>query len=74
LINNYKKMSTLKEKRSIVFEYIQNNKLNDLQEYVTKNNINLKILNKSNFDLLLIAIDNKVSKKFVKYILQECKY
>ena len=67
-------MSTLKEKRSIVFEYIQDNKLNDLHEYVTKNNINLKILNKSNFDLLLIAIDNKVSKKFVKYILQECKY
>ncbi|OUM68779.1 hypothetical protein PIROE2DRAFT_3474 [Piromyces sp. E2] len=67
-------MSTLKEKRNIVYDFIKNDNLDDLHKYVTENKVELKILNKSNFDILVIAIDYCVSTKFIQYIIQESYY
>ncbi|ORX42387.1 hypothetical protein BCR36DRAFT_587204 [Piromyces finnis] len=67
-------MCNLSQKRSIVAGWIKNHNFIDLQNYVTKNKINLKQLNKSKFDLLVLAIDSNAPINLIKYILQECRY
>jgi len=64
-------MSTIKEKRNIVSNFIKNDDLTQLEQYISENNIQLTKLNKSNFDLLVIALEKNVSLNLKKYLLQK---
>jgi len=73
LLNKYSNMS----KRKKVLEYIQQNKLKELKNFLKLTNTSLSDINHQydmNNDLLFISILHHVSHKILDFIIQECHY
>jgi len=62
------------EIRNIILEYIENDNLFELKNYISVDNINLKNINNENFDLLIYAIKKDASINIIQYIVQQCEY
>jgi len=67
-------MSTIREKREKVSYLIKSNNLESLRDYVETENIDLKLMNKKNFDSLICAIECNASTQMINYIIYNCKY
>jgi ankyrin repeat protein len=67
-------MSTIREKREKVSSLIKSNNLDGLKNYVEIEHIDLKLMNKKNFDSLIWAIECNVSPQMINYIICNCKY
>jgi len=57
-----------------ILEYIENDNLFELKNYVSNYDIDLKDINNENFDLLINTIEKNVSIKIIQYILHHCEY
>lgn len=63
-----------KENIKNIITLIKSNKLEELQNFIEKNNFILQELNQDNFDILINAIENDATVEIIKYIIKQCQY
>jgi ankyrin repeat protein len=61
-------------KRNRIKDIIGRNDVKDLELYVSDNNVALKEINNSAFDVLIYSIEHKASIDIIKYIIDQCQY
>ncbi|ORX64730.1 ankyrin [Anaeromyces robustus] len=73
-IKNYFDVKDFSDKRRKILDIAKSGNLIELQQYIYDNKIELKSFNNEHFDILISAIENKVSIKIVKHIINQCHY
>jgi len=58
--------------KNIKSKFIKSESL--FKEFIKNNNINIKEINKYDFDMLIYAIENAFSSEFIKYIIDIFDY
>ncbi|ORX44732.1 ankyrin [Piromyces finnis] len=57
-----------------IIDIIEKNDFKELEFYISDNNISLKEINNSSFDIFIYSIEHKVSNEIIKYIINQCQY
>jgi len=76
-LNHLENIVTNEEKKVIITNFIKENNVVGLKNYVQKNNINLNDYNDKYDeynDILKLSIENSASAKLLNFIIQECQY
>jgi len=62
------------EKRNIIKEILKKNSVKSLEDCITDNNISLKELNDTTFNVLIYSIEQNTSVDVIKYIIDQCQF
>eukprot|EP00833_Pecoramyces_ruminatium_P016995 jgi/Orpsp1_1/1191027/evm.model.d7180000082991.1 len=67
-------MDTVEEQRENLIEIIKKNNVNEFETYFKENGVVLNDINKSNFDILMYAIESNASVDIIKFIISQSQY